>query len=189
MSKKLVTKEIPDILPVSAENLSSLEVWLLLKQYDVKNPAEFVVCRRKMETILVNKELPDIEETIQLINRIMAVKYLDKAEGLFEQFKKLQGERASTVLLYIWMGWRKERQAADLNKRALNTLNEIKRNRLVRKSRKEKDMISELFDIGFGVYNDEAKCDWDKGKEYVFEYGYMQGMKAAKAEMKARAAV
>lgn len=124
-----------------------------------------------------------------MINRIMAVKYLDKAEGLFEQFKKLQGERASTVLLYIWMGWRKERQAADLNKRALNTLNEIKRNRLVRKSRKEKDMISELFDIGFGVYNDEAKCDWDKGKEYVFEYGYMQGMKAAKAEMKARAAV
>lgn len=57
MSKKLVTKEIPDILPVSAENLSSLEVWLLLKQYDVKNPAEFVVCRRKMETILVNKEI------------------------------------------------------------------------------------------------------------------------------------
>lgn len=177
MSKKLVTKEIPDILPVLSEDLSAGEKYILIHCYKHNIGEPFVICTRGRETILINKSLPSIEETIQLINKIMAMKYLDKAENLFDQFKNLHGENASDVLLYIWMDWREKRNAVEINKRSVKVLDEIGKSRLKRKFIKEKDIINELFSIGFGTYDGEAKCDWDTGKKYVFLYGYLLGMK------------
>lgn len=183
MSKKLVTKEIPDIIPVSSGDLTSSEVWWLLNQYDINNSVKFVVCTRGKETILINKELSNIEEATQLISKIMAMKYLNsKTEKLFDDFQKLYGKDASTVLLHIWLDWRKERESVDLNNRAMNILENIKKSKLMKKYRRENDIISELFSIGFGIYEDGAKCDFDKGKENVFLYGYLQGIKFAEGK-------
>lgn len=183
MSKKLVTKEIPDIIPVRGEDLSVGEKFALIHCYNHNVDEPFVVCTRGRETILVNKELPNIEDTIRLINKIMAMKYINsKTEKLFDDFQKLYGKDASTVLLYIWLDWRKERESVDLNNRAMDILEKIKKSKLMKKYRRENDIISELFSIGFGTYEDGAKCDFDKGKENVFLYGYLQGIKFAEGK-------
>ena len=168
MSKKLVTKELPDILPVSVGDLSSRELYVLFHSYKYEIGKPFVLCKRGLETILINEDLPNIEESIQLINEIMGVKYLDYAEGLFDDFKKLHGEAAFNVLLYIWHDWRKERQAVEVNRQAQEVLAKIKKCRLKKKVQKERDIIDELFSI-----------DFDAGKENVFLYGYMIGREYA----------
>lgn len=187
MSKKLVTKEIPDIIPVSSEELGTSEKFILIHLYKHNAQEPFVVCAKGRETILINEQLPNIKETMKLINKIMEAKYLDKAEDLFDQFEKLHGKDAAAVLLNIWMDWRKEVQGVDRHKRGMDALSEIKKGRLIQKSKKCSDIIQELFNIGFGLYDDGTKCDCSKGAEYVYAYGYMQGLKAAETKQKARA--
>lgn len=186
--KRFVTREIPDIRFLSAKDLTSRDKMILIYSYhhDINEP--FTIGIRGKETILLNEELKDAEETVRLINEIMATKYLDKAEHLFDEFKRLNGDNAATILLYIWNDWRKEKRAAELNQRAQDILDEIKSRRLRQKIRKEKAIIDELFSIGFGTYDDKAECDWDKGKENTFLYGYLLGIKASEAQ-KERVAV
>lgn len=179
MSKKLVTKELPDILPVSVGDLSSRELYVLFYSYKYEIGKPFVLCTRGRETILINEDLPNIEESIQLINEIMGVKYLDQAEDLFGNFKKLHGEDATDVLLYIWHDWRKERQAVEVNRKAQEVLAKIKKCKLKKKAQEESAIIDELFSIGFGIYGGDRKCDFDAGKENVFLYGYMLGREYA----------
>lgn len=186
MSKKLVTKELPDILPVSVGDLSSRELYVLFHSYKYEIGKPFVLCKRGLETILINEDLPNIEESIQLINEIMGVKYLDQAEDLFDDFEKLHGKDATDVLLYMWMDWREERKAVDVNKQAQEVLAKIKKCKLKKKAQKESAIIDELFSIGFGIYGGDRKCDFDAGKENVFLYGYMLGREyaARKSTMK-----
>lgn len=188
MSKKLVTREIPDILLVTEKDLSYGEVFILIHRFEHNVGKPFVICRRGRETILINSELPDIMAAIDLINKIMAIKYLDRAADLFDKFEQQYGKDASKILLCIWMDWRKEVQDVDRHKRGMDALGEINKSRLIKKAQKDSDIIKELFDIGFGLYDDSAKCDISKGAEYAYAYGYAQGMKVAEAQRKARAA-
>ena len=179
MSKKLVTKELPDILPVSIADLSSGELLVLVHSYKHNISEPFVLCTRGREIILINEDLANIEESIQIIQEIMGMKYLDHAEGLLNDFEKLHGKDAADVLLYIWFDWIKERQAVEVNRQAQEVLAKIKKCRLKNKAKKESAIINELFNIGFGIYGGERKCDFNAGEENVFLYGYMLGMKSS----------
>ena len=44
-----------------------------------------------------------------------------------------------------------------------------------------KEIIKELFDIGFGLYEKGAKCNYQQGAENAFMYGYLLGVQSQKA--------
>ena len=48
------------------------------------------------------------------------------------------------------------------------------------KVKRNKQIIKELFDIGFGIYDKKAVCDYQQGAENAFMYGYLLGVQSQK---------
>lgn len=48
--------------------------------------------------------------------------------------------------------------------------------------KRNKEIIKELFEIGFGIYDKGAACDSQKGAENAFMYGYLLGSQNSKKE-------
>lgn len=55
-------------------------------------------------------------------------------------------------------------------------LKEAKSLRISWKVKRNKEIIKELFDIGFGIYGEKAICNYQGGAENAFMYGYLLGV-------------
>lgn len=100
------------------------------------------------------------------------------AEKLLDEVKRITDEKTVDILVEIWFEWRKKVNRLEINERANMALKRVRSQRLYYRARKEKEVIRELFDIGFGVYDKKSYSNWQQGAENVFMYGYMLGAEA-----------
>ena len=68
-----------------------------------------------------------------------------------------------------------------LDDSALAELKKSKSLRIHWTLKRNKEIIKELFDIGFGLYEKGAKCNYQQGAENAFMYGYLLGVQSQKA--------
>ncbi len=127
----------------------------------------------------MNPEVDDCEKVVEALQKIFACRLLDETvEKLLDELKVLTGQETSKAVLMMWLEWRNAVKKLELNEQACVVLKTARSKRLYCKSRKQREIIKELFDIGFGLYEPGTKCDFQRGAENAFMYGYLMGMKA-----------
>ncbi|MFQ7336111.1 MAG: hypothetical protein ACLROW_04845 [Roseburia faecis] len=109
----------------------------------------------------------------------MHSKYLP--EKLLDRFQELTNEDADRILIRIFCDWREEKRKKSLHDSALAELKKSKSLRIHWTVKRNKEIIKELFDIGFGLYEKGAKCNYQQGAENAFMYGYLLGVQSQKA--------
>lgn len=139
----------------------------------------FVLLDHRKDCIFVNKDLDNLSEIKELIIKIMRSKYLP--EKLLDKFQELTNVDADQILTGIYLDWRKEKRRKSLHDSALAELKKSKSLRIHWTVKRNKEIIKELFDIGFGLYEKGAKCDYQQGAENAFMYGYLVGVQSQKA--------
>lgn len=177
--KTIITRNIPHVIALPSKALGSNERFLL--EYVYKVPIEnFVLVDSMKEWIIVNKDLEHADEIIELVKEIMQSKYLP--EKLFDEFLALTDKASDEILLKIYHDWRSAHTERELHYQALSLLKEAKSLRIHWIVKRNKEIIKELFEIGFGIYDKGAACDSQKGAENAFMYGYLLGSQNSKKE-------
>lgn len=170
-----VTRDVPYTYAISADELKPKDIFHLERIHHV-NPENFVLVKHTRECIVLNKELENLKEIKEIIEKIMQSKYLP--EKLLDRFSELTDSKSSYILQMYFLDWKEELRKRELNRQALFMLKSAKSLRISWKIKRNKQIIKELFDIGFGVYDKEAKCDWQQGAENAFMYGYLLGVQS-----------
>lgn len=165
-----VNRDVPYTYAVSADELKSEDIFYLERIHHV-NPKEFVLVKHARECIVLNKGLKNLEEIEEIIEKVMRSKYLP--EKLLDRFAELTDSESSYILQTYFLEWREE-----LNRQALSMLKCAKSLRISWKVKRNRQIIKELFDIGFGIYEKKAVCDYQQGAENAFMYGYLLGVQS-----------
>ena len=172
-----VNRDVPYTYAVSADELKSEDIFYLERIHHV-NPKKFVLVKHTRECIVLNKNLKNLKEIEEIIEKVMRSKYLP--EKLLDRFAELTDSESSHILQTYFLEWREELQKRELNRQALSMLKSAKSLRISWKVKRNKQIIKELFDIGFGVYDKKAVCNWQQGAENAFMYGYLLGVQSQK---------
>lgn len=114
--KTIITRDIPHVIAISSQALSSSDRFLLKYVYKTSTE-DFVLVDSRKDLIVVNKNLKHKKEIIDLIKQIMQSKYLP--EKLFDKFLTLTDKKSDEILLKIYSDWRKARNERDLHNQAL----------------------------------------------------------------------
>lgn len=175
---ELITRDIPFICTVSAKDLNAADRFMLEKVHKV-SVENFVLLDHRKDCIFVNKDLDNLSEIKKLIIKIMRSKYLP--EKLLDRFQELTNEDADRILIGIFHDWRHEKMKKALHDSALAELKKSKSLRIHWTVKRNKEIIKELFDIGFGLYEKGTKRDYQQGAENAFMYGYLLGVQSQKA--------
>lgn len=172
----VVTKKIPSVVLVDEKELDRGDLFRLNKLYNT-DLSEFVLCEHKRDMIYVNKSLEYAKDIVPIINKVMEQKYLNsRMEKLLDMFSESAGGKACKTLFAIWRDWQKERRKADARTQAEEIMKRVRKKHIRSHVKPNKDIIKAVFYLGFGLYEEDAKCDYDKGAEYVFMYGYLCGL-------------
>lgn len=172
-----VNRDIPHIYAISADELRYEDIFRLEKLHNV-NLKNFVLIMRSREFIALNKDLDNLKEIKEIIEKVMRSKYLP--EKLLDRFEMLTDEKSTEILLKYYSDWRDEIRKRELNRRALSMLKSAKSLRISWKVKRNKEIIKELFDIGYGIYEKKAVCNYQQGAENAFMYGYLLGVQSQK---------
>lgn len=173
---KLVTRKQP-IVMLWREDLLNADDWLIINM--VYKMQEYTVLYDYREHIYINPAIKDSKKLVETVKKIFADQCIyRRTEKLFDEVEAMTDHQTMLVLSEVWYEWREKVNALRLNEQAKGILKQIRSQRLYYKARKESAVIKELFDIGFGIYEDKAKCDWKQGAENAFMYGYLMGMNA-----------
>ena len=87
-------------------------------------------------------------------------------------------KNSEKILLKIYSDWRNARNKRDLHNQALSLLKSAKSLRIHWLVKRNKEIIKELYEIGFGIYDEKATCNSQQGAENAFMYGYLLGTQA-----------
>ena len=172
-----VSRDVPYTYEISPDELSASDIFCLEMVHYVE-PKHFVLVKHARECIVLNKALKNLDEIREVIDKVMRSKYLP--EKLLDRFEELTDRKSANILLEYYSEWRDELQKRELNRQALSMLKSAKSLRISWKVKRNSHIIKELFDIGYGLYEKEAICDYQKGAENAFMYGYLLGVQAEK---------
>ena len=175
---ELIKRDIPFICTVSAKDLNAADRFMLEKIHKV-SVDNFILVDHKKDCIFINKDLDNVSEIKELIIKIMHSKYLP--EKLLDRFQELKNDDADRILIRIFHDWYEEKRKKSLHDSALAELKKSKSLRIHWTVKRNKEIIKELFDIGFGLYEKGAKCNYQQGAENAFMYGYLLGVQSQKA--------
>lgn len=174
----VVSRDIPYMYAVSADELDASDIFCLERVHHVE-PKDFVLLRHSRECIILNKSLGDkLKEIEEIIKKVMQSKYLP--EKLIDKFAELTDFESSYILQKYYCDWRDELRKRELNRQAMSMLKSAKSLRTSWKVKRNREIIKELFDIGYGLYKKEAVCDYQQGAENAFMYGYLLGIQSQK---------
>lgn len=174
--RKLITRKQPIIMLWKEELLNSNDWFIINRVYKMQN---YTILYDYREHISINPAIKDSKELVEVVRKIFEQKYLcGRTEKLLDEVEKMTDKQIANNLVRIWIDWKANVAKLELNEQAQAYLKEIKSNRLYHKAKKNKEVIKELFDIGFGIYDDKATCNYQQGAENAFMYGYLLGMKA-----------
>lgn len=173
----IVTRDVPYTYAISADELAHEDAFWLKELHHV-NPKDFVLVKHHRECIVLNKDSKNLKEIEEIIEKVMRSKYLP--EKLLDRFEALTDKKSADILLQYYSDWRKELQQRELNRQALSMLKSAKSLRISWKVKRNKKIIKELFDIGYGIYEKKAVCDYQRGAENAFMYGYLLGVQSQK---------
>ena len=172
-----VNRDVPYTCAIYPDELSDSDIFCLERVHYV-DPKHFVLVKHARECIVLNKDLKDLKEIRDVIDKVMQSKYLP--EKLLDRFEELTDRKSASILQGYYIEWRDELRKREINRQALLLLKSAKSMRISWKVKRNSHIIKELFDIGYGIYEKDAICDWQKGAENAFMYGYLLGVQAEK---------
>lgn len=173
---KLIKSELPKVVLIGKEELKGDDLFILNHKYKTDR-SEFVLFMRYKDELYINKDLDYREDILNLVSEILKTRFLNnKLEKLLDKFEEYVGEKAANVLLFVWSDWRKERMKYEDIMNVEEMLRNARKKQIHRTAKKHRRKIRDAFDIGFGLYREEDKCDWQQGAENAFMLGYLMGM-------------
>ncbi|MCM1225703.1 MAG: hypothetical protein NC548_65795 [Lachnospiraceae bacterium] len=174
----IIRRDIPYVYAISIDELDESDIYRLWKMHCVKRE-DFVLVKHSKECIVINKALGEkLKEVEDIINKVMQSEYLP--EKLLNRFSELTDGESSYILMSYFLDWRDELKKRDLYRQAMSILKTAKSLRISWKVKRNRQIIKELFDIGYGLYEKEAICDYQQGAENAFMYGYLLGVQTQK---------
>lgn len=164
----------PVVVFLEEDLLTSTDWFRLIRIYKIK---KYTILYRNEERIYINPAVENSKEISEIIQVLFREKCLNrKAEKLLDEFEKLTDKETHNCLFKIWIDWKNKVKKLELHNQAESVLKQARSKRLYYKAKKNREIINELFDIGFGIYDKEVKTDYQKGAENTFMYGYLLGM-------------
>lgn len=171
---KLLQRKEPVVVFQEEDMLTSTDWLRLISVYKNK---KYTILYRGEEYIYINPAVENSKEISEIIPALFRQKYLNKkSERPFDEIEKLIDKETTEYLQAILAKWRKKVKKLELHNQAESILKQARSKRLYYKTKKNEEIIEELFDIGYGLYDKEAKADYQKGAENTFMYGYLLGM-------------
>lgn len=156
------------------DSLNGMERMIIKYVYHMD---KYTVFYNREEHIFVNPEIKNSKELISIIKKIYNDRLLyQRTEKMFDEVAAMTDEQTANELHHAWLEWLEKVRKLELNETAGKILKDLRSNRLYYKSKKEREIIKELFNIGFGLYDDKSDCNWQQGAENAFMYGYLMGM-------------
>ena len=174
-----VNRDIPYTYAISPSELSYTDIFYLENGHHVK-PEDFTLVRHSRECIVLNKDLKNLKEIEEIIEKVFQSKYFP--EELLERFEQLTDEKSADILARYYSEWRDEIRKRELYRKSLKLLKSAKSLRISWKVKRNRDIIMEMFNIGFGVYDENVSCDWNGGAENAFMYGYLLGVQSKRGD-------
>ena len=173
MTKLLQGKE-PVVVFLEEDMLTSTDWFRLINVYKNK---KYTILYRNEEHIYINPVVENSNEISEIIPVLFKERCLNrKTEKFLDEFEKITDKETTEYLQAIWSKWRKKVKKLELHNQAESILKQARSKRLYYKTKKNEEIIEELFDIGYGLYDKEAKADYQKVAENTFMYGYLLGM-------------
>lgn len=176
--RKLIKNKKLNIVFRKEEELSVDDKDILFYIYKTK-ASDYVILKRN-ENIYINPDAENSERLMELAEKILNARYLDRADKWFDEWSEIAGEDADDTLCRIWFDWRQQVSDYERNEEANAIIKKARGKHIYRTAHKNRHIIKEIFDIGFGVYNDKAECDWNQGAQNCFMYGYLLGLEKGK---------
>lgn len=171
---KLLQNKEPVIEFMEENLLTSMDWFKLINSHKIKR---YSVLYRGEEKIYINPEIENSKEISEIILALLKQKRLNqKTCRLLYKAGELTDKETQDYLLMIWKDWRDKVAKLELNNQAESILKQMRSKRLYCKAKKNREIIKELFNIGFGLYSKEVKTDYQKGAENTFMYGYLLGI-------------
>lgn len=167
---KQITRKKPVAMLYEEEMLSRAERSIIQNLYKME---KYTVYDHN-GIIWVNPDLNDSEKLVKMIDKLFMYQTMnDNASMIFDEIEQLADKKTCEIILMTWKKWREELESLKLHEQAEKALEEARSKRIYNKSRKEKEIIKRLYEIGKG-----ESFNIPKGIENVFMYGYLLGMKA-----------
>lgn len=176
MARDMIKRKQP-IVMLWEEKLLSAKDWFRINR--VYHMSKYTILYNNREHISINPSIVESKRLVEIVKELFCKKHMSgSAEKLLDEVKRITDEKTVDILVEIWFEWKKKVNRLEINERANIALKRVRSHRLYYRARKEKEVIRELFDIGFGVYDEKGYSNWQQGAENVFMYGYMLGMEA-----------
>lgn len=138
---------------------------------------EFSIISRNGDVVLINRNMEHAGEVREIAAEFMKVgtsyRRLDK---LFEEIGRYAGKKGQTALVDARLRWIEMRELADRKEEAERIIAACRKERLLQKAKKEKELLEMIHNIGFGLYEEGYQCDFERGNEYCFAYGYLRAL-------------
>lgn len=176
MVRATIKRKQPSVM-LWKEDLLSAKDWFRIKR--IYHMPKYTILYDNKECVCINPSIVGSKRLVEIVKELFCKKYMSgSAEKLLDETKRITDEKTVDILVEIWFEWKKKVKELEINECANIALKRVRSHRLYYRARKEKEVIRELFDIGFGVYDEKGHSNWQQGAENVFMYGYMLGMEA-----------
>lgn len=171
---KLVQRKEP-VIVFRKEDLTLCRAWQSASM--VHGIREYIILYDNEEHIYINPASDNSQRIFEITNKLFKQKYINsRGERLLDEIIELAGKETEKYLYMVWIKWRDKVKHMELNAQAGDIIKRMRSERLYCKAKKNSKIIMELFNIGFGLYDDTATNDFQKGADNAFMYGYLLGM-------------
>lgn len=124
--------------------------------------------------VFVNPDYDRSEKLVEMLDKLFMHQSMNvKANMILDEIEQITDKKTFNMIIMVWKKWREDLERLEVHEQAEKALKEARSKRIYNKSRKEKVIIKELYNIGKG-----KNLDVQQGIENVFMYGYLLGMKA-----------
>ena len=176
--QEITDKKEPEIIMIGSNELTQADLFRLNHVFHTDR-GEFSILPRKYDIILLNRDMENIDEIKKTVESSMKMDIHNRTrDSLFHRMEKLAGEKSCRILMLSWLNWRDARRAADLKEEAEQIIRLCGKKRILRKAKKEKELLEMIHSIGFSMYDKGPAIDFSKGNEYCFAYGYLKALQS-----------
>ena len=174
--QKITDKETPEIILIRGVDLTPSDLFKLNHVYKT-DMGEFSILARDADVILINSDMKQAEEVREIVAGYMKRETsFRKREKMFERIGEIAGKKGQVALTDVYINWREARELADRKEEAEQVVKTLRKERILQKAKKERDILEMLHNLGLGVYDKDSPRDWQKANAYCFAYGYWKAL-------------
>ncbi len=176
--QRITDKKEPEIIMTDPASLQPADLFRLVHIYQADR-GEFSIISRNGDVVLINRNMEHAKEVREITAEYMKTGTpYRRLDILFKEIGRYAGKKGQTAIVDARLRWIEMRELADRKEEAERIIAACRKGRILQKAKKEKEMLEMIHNIGSGVYDKEPSCDFSKGNEYCYAYGYLKALQS-----------